>query len=58
MVVFVNELQHGLVNTDISILEFYEYIRNIGEISVDIFTQISIRQNNTKLMKLLRKSKE
>ena len=46
------------VNTDISVLEFYEYIINIEEISVDIFTQISIRQNNTKLMKLLRKSKE
>ena len=32
------------VNTDILILEFYEYIENIGEISVNILTKISIKQ--------------
>ena len=32
------------VNTDISILGFYRYIRNIKEILVDILTKISIRQ--------------
>ena len=34
------------VNTDISIIRFYENIKNIeniGKISVDIFTKISIR---------------
>ena len=34
-----------LVNTDISVIEFYgniENIGNIGKISVDIFTQISV----------------
>ena len=30
------------VFTDISVLRFYGYIGNIGEISVDIFSQISI----------------
>ena len=28
------------VNTDILIFEFYEYIENIGEISVNILTKI------------------
>ena len=37
-----------LVNTDISILEFYGYIRSIGIISVDIFTKISVKQKLTK----------
>ena len=31
------------VFTDISVLRFYGYIGNIGEISVDIFSQISIK---------------
>ena len=44
VVVFVNELQHGPVNTDISILEFYEYIKNIGEIFMDILIKILIKQ--------------
>ena len=30
------------VNTDISVNEFYENIENIGKISVDIFTKISV----------------
>ena len=37
------------VNTDISILGFYGYIENIGEISVDIFHQISVRQKLSKI---------
>ena len=32
-----------LVNTDISALEFYGYIGNIGEISMDILTKILVR---------------
>ena len=31
------------VNTDISVLEFYRYIENIGEILVDILTKILVR---------------
>ena len=31
------------VFTDISVLRFYGYSGNIGEISVDIFSQISIK---------------
>ena len=31
------------VNTDISVIEFYGIIENIGKISVDIFTKISVR---------------
>ena len=38
-----------LVNIDISILRFYGYIRNIGEISIDIFTQISVRRKLFKI---------
>ena len=30
------------VNTDISVIEFYGNIGNIGKISVDIFTKISV----------------
>ena len=30
------------VNTDISVIGFYENIENIGKISVDIFTKISV----------------
>ena len=30
------------VNTDISVIGFYENIGNIGKISVDIFTKISV----------------
>ena len=37
------------INTDISVLGFYEYIGNIKEISVDIFTQISVRQKLSKI---------
>ena len=37
------------VNTDISILGFYGYIENIGEISVDIFHQISVWQKLSKI---------
>ena len=37
------------VNTDISVLGFQEYIGNIKEISVDIFTQISVRQKLSKI---------
>ena len=37
------------VNTDISVLGFYGYIGNIGEISVDIFHQISMRQKLSKI---------
>ena len=37
------------VNTDISVLRFYGYIGNIGEISVDIFHQISVRQKLSKI---------
>ena len=37
------------VNTDISVLEFYGYIGNIGKISVDIFHQISVRQKLSKI---------
>ena len=37
------------INTDISVLEFYGYIRNIGEISMNIFTQISMRQKLSKI---------
>ena len=39
------------VFTDISVLRFYGYIGNIGEISVDIFSQISIE---SKLFKINR----
>ena len=38
-----------LVNIDVSILGFYRYIGNIGEISVDIFTQILVRQKLSKI---------
>ena len=31
------------VNTDISVIGFYENIGNIGKISVDIFTKISVQ---------------
>ena len=47
-----------LVNTDISILGFYRYIGNIGEISLDILTKISIRQiiqNSCKYLEKLQK---
>ena len=37
------------VNTYISVLGFYGYIGNIGEISVDIFHQISMRQKLSKI---------
>ena len=30
------------VNTDISVIGFYGNIRNIGKISLDIFTKISV----------------
>ena len=36
------------VNTDISVLEFYGYIGNIGKILVNIFTKISVKQKLTK----------
>ena len=39
------------VNTDISVLGFYEYIGNIGEISVNILTKISMRQKLFKIHK-------
>ena len=38
-----------LVNIDVSILGFYRYIGNIGEISVDIFTQILVRQKLSRI---------
>ena len=38
-----------LVNTDISILGFYEYIGNIGKISVDILTKILVKQKLFKI---------
>ena len=31
------------INTDISVLEFYKYIKNIREISMSILTKISIQ---------------
>ena len=34
---------------DISVLGFYGYIGNIGEISMDIFHQISVRQKLSKI---------
>ena len=37
------------VNTDISILEFYEYIENIEEISMNILTQISMERKLFKI---------
>ena len=37
------------VNIDVSILGFYRYIGNIGEISVDIFTQILVRQKLSRI---------
>ena len=40
-------------NMDISILEFYEYIINIGEIFVDILIKISVRR---KLFKIFEKN--
>ena len=39
------------VFTGISILRFYGYIGNIGEISVDIFSQISIESKLFKINK-------
>ena len=39
------------VNTDILVLGFYEYIENIGEISVDILTKISMRRKLFKIHK-------
>ena len=51
---FMDLLQHVLltcygvlrikisVNTDISVIGFYENIKNIGKILVDIFTKISV----------------
>ena len=38
------------VSTDISILRFYGYIGYIGDISVDIFTRISIYRKLTKVL--------
>ena len=37
------------VNTKISVLGFYRYIRNTREISVNIFTQISVRRKLFKI---------
>ena len=37
------------VITDISILGFYRYIGNIGKISMDILTKISIKRKLTKI---------
>ena len=33
-----------LINTDISVLEFYRYIGNIEEISIDILIKISMEE--------------
>ena len=46
-----------MVNTDISVLEFYGYIINIGEISVDILTKISMKQKLSKFTRMLKKTK-
>ena len=44
------------VFTDISVLRFYGYIENIGEISVDIFSQILMSENYLKLIGMLEKT--
>ena len=45
------------VITDISVLKFYEYIKNIGKISVDILIKILVNKKLTrktlKFMKIL-----
>ena len=35
------------VITDVSVLRFYRYIENIGEISIDILTKISVKRKLT-----------
>ena len=37
------------VNTDISILGFYEYIKNIGKISMDVLTKMLIKRKLFKI---------
>ena len=44
------------VFTDILVLRFYGYIGNIGEISVDIFSQILMSENYLKLIGMLEKT--
>ena len=44
------------VFTDISVLRFYGYIENIGEISVAIFSQILMSENYLKLIGMLEKT--
>ena len=39
-----------LVITDISVLGFYGYIGNIGKISMDILTKISVKRELTKIL--------
>ena len=38
------------VITDISVLGFYGYIRNIGKISMDILKKISLKRKLTKIL--------
>ena len=44
------------INKNILVIEFYEYIRNINKISVDIFTKIWERENYIKFMKIFQKN--
>ena len=39
-----------LVITNISVLGFYGYIENIGKISMDILTKISVKRKLTKIL--------
>ena len=39
-----------LIIIDISVLEFYGYIKNIGKISMDILTKISVKKKLTKIL--------
>ena len=43
-----------LVNTDISVLEFYGYIKNIGKILMDIFINIGKTEINKYILKLMK----
>ena len=52
----IKEIEGGLdprieisINMDLLVLGFYGYIGNIGEISMDIFHQISVRQKLFKI---------
>ena len=41
-----------MINKDILVIEFYEYILNIDKISIDIFAKIWVERNLYKIHKI------